>query len=90
MKNEKELELKDALRAWIVRKNGKIQSNELKNDTAIIEQRIISSLQIMDLILFLEELGQMSVDVEKLKPGVFGSIDRIYENFLQSRDTNDD
>lgn len=79
--NEQEVKL--SLRKWIIEKNGKIQSKDLKDDTPIIEQRIISSLQIMDLILFLEKLRGDAIDVENLKPGVFRTIDIIYNNFFK-------
>ncbi len=79
--NEQEVKL--SLRKWIIEKNGKIQSEDLKPDTPIIEQRIISSLQIMDLILFLEKLRGNAIDVENLKPGVFRTIDIIYSNFFK-------
>ena len=77
-----EAEIRQALREWIVKTSGKIQPQELSDQTPIIEQRIISSLQIMDLILFLEKLRDRSVEVEKLKVGVFRDIDVIYQNFF--------
>ena len=44
------------LRHWVLAKNGKIRPEELDDHTPILEQRIITSLQVMDLILFLEQL----------------------------------
>lgn len=77
-----EAEVKQTLRAWIVKANGgKIKPEELKDDTPIIEERIITSLQIMDLILQLEKITGQPLDVEQLKPGVFKNIDTIYNNF---------
>lgn len=78
-----ELEIRTALRDWIVRTNGKIRPEELTDETPIIEQRIISSLQVMDLLLFFEQLTGKSVDVEKLKPGIFQNINTLYENFFR-------
>ncbi len=83
MKSEKEL--RDSIRQWIVKKSGKIRSEELKDDTPIIEQRIISSLQIMDLILLIEHLSGRAIDVNSLKPGVFKNIDTIVANFMKER-----
>lgn len=76
-----EAEFRTALRQWIISRNGKIKPEELQDDTPIIEARIISSLQVMDLILELEKLTGNPLDVEQLKPGVFKSIDKICENF---------
>ena len=78
-----EAEIRQALREWVVKTNGKIQFPELTDETPIIEQRIISSVQILDLILFLEQVTGRSLDVEQLKPGVFRTIDVIYRNFFQ-------
>lgn len=79
-----EVEIKTELRDWIVRTNGKVKVEEIADDTPILEQRIVKSLDIMDLILFLEELRGRSIDVEKLKPGVFRNIDAIWTNFFEA------
>lgn len=76
-----EAEFRQALKDWIIAKNGKIKSEDLADDTPIIETRIISSLQLMDLILFLEKITGNPIEVEQLKPGVFRSIDTIYNSF---------
>ncbi len=74
-------EFKQTLREWVAKTSGKVSAEELDDDTPIIEQRIITSLQTMDLILYLEELTGNAIDVEKLKVGVFRTINAIYENF---------
>ena len=78
-----EAEIRQALRDWVLKTSGKIKPEELTDETAIIEQRIISSLQIMDLILFLEQQTGQPIDVTQLKPGVFRNISVIYRNFFQ-------
>jgi acyl carrier protein len=78
-----ETEIREALREWIVKTNGKIQPEQLNDETPIIEQRIISSLQIMDLIFFIEKLSAKSIEVESLKVGVFRNINSIYDTFFQ-------
>jgi acyl carrier protein len=79
-----EQEIRQSLRDWIVKKNGKIEPEDLNDQTAIIEQRIISSLQVMDLIFFLEQLSGNPIEVDDLKPGVFRDIDSIYRNFFNA------
>ena len=49
-----ETEFKQALKEWVT--SGKVRAEELGDETPIIEQRIITSLQTLDLILFLEHL----------------------------------
>ena len=78
-----EAEIRQALREWVIKTSGKIKPEELTDETPIIEQRIISSLQIMDLILFLEQQTGQPIDVTQLKPGVFRNISVIYRNFFQ-------
>jgi acyl carrier protein len=80
----RETEIRDALRAWIVKTNGKIRPDQLDDETPIIEQRIITSLQVMDLILFLEKLSDRSIEVDTLKVGVFKNINAIYNAFFAS------
>ena len=79
-----EMEIRDALREWIVKTNGKIQPDQLDDQTPIIEQRIITSLQVMDLILFLEKLSNRSIEVDTIKVGVFRNINSIYDAFFAS------
>jgi acyl carrier protein len=78
-----ESEVRTALRAWIVKTSGKVPAADVADDTAILEKRIVKSIDIMDLILFLEEMRGAPIDVEKLQPGVFKSIDAIWENFFE-------
>lgn len=78
-----EAEIKQALREWIAKTSGKIDAQSLSDRTPIIERRIISSLQVMDLILFLEQLSDRPVEIDQLKPGVFRDIDSIYSGFFR-------
>lgn len=73
------------IREWVVRKSGKVTPGELTDDTAILERRLITSLQVMDLILFIEELSGASIDVSQLKQGVFRNVDAIWRSFFAAR-----
>ncbi|HVF89064.1 MAG TPA: hypothetical protein VNH22_03285 [Blastocatellia bacterium] len=79
-----EAEIKHALREWIAGTSGKIDARNLSDETPIVEQRIISSLQVMDLILFLERLSNRPIEIDRLKPGVFRDINSIYSGFFHS------
>ncbi len=78
-----ESDAKKALRDWIISKSRHKDAAALTDETLVLEQRILNSVQIMDLILYLEELSQKPFDMEKLKPGVFSSVNKIYETFFQ-------
>src|SRR5262249_52337319 len=77
-----ENDIRTRLRDWVIAKNGKIRPEELDDQTPILEQRILSSLQAMDLILFLEQLTDRPIGVEMLQAGVFRSIDMLYRHFF--------
>ena len=70
------------LHEWVVA-GGRISSGELKDDTPLLEQRVITSLQVMDLILFIESLTGRAVDAARLVPGAFRDIDSIARNFVE-------
>lgn len=74
--------MRQELRDWVVKTSGKIKPEDLRDDTPILEERILTSLQIMDLILYLEKLSGKPIDVEQLKPGVFRDVNTILRNFL--------
>ena len=75
-------EIRDALRTWIATKNGKVTPEAIADDTPILEQRLLSSLHVPELILYVEQLSGKPISVGQLKPGVFRSIDAIAANFF--------
>jgi acyl carrier protein len=79
-----EREIRAALRDWIVNVSGKIEREQLSDETPLIEERIITSLQVMDLILFLEKLSGRPVEVEQLRAGAFRNINTLYQNFFRT------
>ena len=78
-----EIEVKQALRDWMVSKNGNIDPTDLSDETPIIDERIMTSLHVMDLILFIEDLTGNVINVEKLTSGDLRDINSIYRNFCQ-------
>ena len=77
------IEARAALHEWIVRTTGKIRAEELSGDTPLLERRIVSSLEILDLILFLEQLRGKAIDVSRIAPGSFRDLDTICARFLE-------
>jgi acyl carrier protein len=70
------------LHQWVVEQNGRASPEEIMYDTPLLERRIITSLQIMELILFIERLRGASIDVRMIGPGSFSSIDAIMTHFF--------
>lgn len=75
-------EIKSTLRRWIISNSKSQEASTMTDETPIIERRILSSLQVMDLILYIESLRTSPLDPESLKPGVFSSVNKIYEAFF--------
>ncbi len=73
---------KDAVRQWVLERNPDLKEADLADDTPLIERRYLTSLQVTDLLMFLEELRGAPVDPAHLEPGVFRSIDTIHQAFL--------
>ena len=78
----REAEVRAKLRGWIV-KHAKAQPGSGFNDeTHILEEGILSSLDIVEFVLFIESLRGEDVDVDDIDPQVFTSINTLYAAFF--------
>ncbi len=77
------------LRQWIVQHSKKFVSGgqELDDRTALLEQGLLSSLDIVEFVLFIEELRGTEIVTDDIEPEVFASVDTIFETFFASEDT---
>ena len=73
---------KDRLRAWILEHGKRIDAKELSDDTPLLERRILTSLQIADLLLFLEELRGAPVDLERVDGAALRDLRSLVTTFL--------
>jgi hypothetical protein len=73
------------LRGWIAAKDGRIAAADIGEETPIVERRLLSSLQVMNLLLYIEELRGEPIDAESLQPGAFRSLAAIYQQFFAER-----
>jgi len=55
---------------------------DFDDSTPLISSRLITSLQVTELLLFIEEIRAEPLDIGLLKPGVFRDIDSIYATFF--------
>ena len=78
----KHLDTKSAIKAWMAERNCSIEAADIGDDTRIIEQKVITSMQIMDLILFIESLRGKPVEPAQIKAGSFQSVNAIEEAFF--------
>lgn len=70
------------LRAWILEHGKRIEPAELRDDTPLLERRILTSLQLADLLLFLEELRGAPVELEGLSGAAFRDLASMVKAFL--------
>jgi acyl carrier protein len=71
------------LRAWVVATSGgKISPEELRDDTPLLEQRIISSLHVAELVLFVESLRGGPIDLTRIDGKALRDINSMCETFL--------
>lgn len=81
-----ETAVKRRLREFVVERSGRVHADEVADDTPLLERRILSSLQVLDLILLIEELSGRALDASRLKPGVFRDVNTIFRNFFAAGD----
>jgi hypothetical protein len=73
---------KEKLRAWILEHGQRVDAATLADDTPLLEQRILTSLQLAELLLFLEELRERPVDLEGLTGSSFRDLRSMVATFL--------
>lgn len=77
-----EHEVRSLLRQWILRTNGELAAAELRDDTPILELGIITSVDVMELILLIEDLRGAGLDIEQLDPAALRDIDSMWRAFF--------
>ena len=75
-----ETEVRRALHQWA----SEVADTEVDDSTPLFADGLLQSIHVMDLILFIEELGEKSLDIENLGVGVFHDIDTIWRNFFSN------
>ena len=74
-------DIKLQIKTWVMDKK-KLSAEQLDFDTPLLEEKILKSIDIMDLILFIEFMREEPININELNPGVFHSIDTITANFF--------
>jgi acyl carrier protein len=70
------------LKSWISQRSKSGASLELRDDTPILAEGILSSLDVVELVLFIENLRGAEVDADQIQPEALVDIDSIYETFF--------
>ncbi len=78
-----EVEVKGKLRTWIINQSKQqVEDHELTDDTPIIESGLLSSLDVVEFVLYIESLLGDEIDLEDLEPEVFTSTNTMYATFF--------
>ena len=74
------------LKQWLLKNSKNPTVQVINDDTDIIEERIITSVQTFDIILLIEKLRGAPVDLSLTKPRTFHTIDGIGAAFFPEGD----
>lgn len=77
-----EIRIREALRRWILEHTKAQVTSGLADDTPILEQGILSSLDIVEFVLYIESLRGEEVDTDAIEPEVFTSVDTLWKGFF--------
>lgn len=75
-------EIESSLRRWILDRHPSYDPSRLTDETPLIEERLLTSIQVMDLVLFLEDLSGKPVDMTRLQKGAFATMASIRQAFF--------
>ena len=75
-----QLEPRAAVRRWLAA-HARIEA-PIEDDTPILEKGILSSLDVVELVLFIESLRGEDVDADSIEPETFASVDALWTGFF--------
>jgi len=75
-------EIKQSLRQWLVDKRKIADPSQLADDTALLDSGMLRSIDVADLLIYIEFMRERPIDISDLQPGVFGSINSIAAQFF--------
>jgi acyl carrier protein len=76
-------EVRDALRGWLVKANGNIRPEQVKDDTPLFDAGVLSSLKLVELIAFVEQLSGNTIDVAESGIDAFHDLNTIVNTFFR-------
>jgi acyl carrier protein len=78
-----EFEVKAALERWVVANARDKAITKVSLDEELIASRVVDSLRFADFVLYVEELSDQTIDLEKLDLSEFKTINAVYECFFR-------
>jgi acyl carrier protein len=77
-----ESEIRRQLRDWILKRSKNPPKGAFTDATAILDEGILSSLDVVEFVLYIESLRGDEVDTDAIEPEAFTSIDTLYTTFF--------
>ena len=78
-----ESEIRSQLRDWIAEHSkSKVTADAVTDQTPLLDTGLLSSLDIVEFVLFIEELRGDEVDTDDIEPEVFTTIDTLITGFF--------
>jgi acyl carrier protein len=78
-----EQEIRAQLRGWILEHaKSPPKGGELTDQTPLLETGLLSSLDVVEFVLFIEELREEEIDTDDIEPEVFTSVDTLWDGFF--------
>ena len=71
------------IKSWLAKKNGELTADQIGDDDGLFERGILSSLRLLEFMLFLESLTGETIEVASLEMGSFRSVNQIHRNFFE-------
>ena len=78
-------EIISQLRGWILERAGADADRLTDSEMPILDEGLLSSLDIVEFILFIESLRGEEVDIENIEPEVFTNLRTLYEAFFSEK-----
>jgi acyl carrier protein len=75
--------VRDALREWVRGKAKSENEIQITDETLLIGEGLITSVDVLELFMLIEELGGIEIDATELQPHMLESIDKICQTFFE-------
>jgi acyl carrier protein len=75
--------IREALREWILERRPDVTPDAIDDHTPLIEARYLESVDVPELLLFVEQLSGTRIEIEALTPAAFRDIDAIQTTFFR-------
>jgi acyl carrier protein len=74
------------LRRWILAHSKTAPRSTLSDETQLLETGLLSSLDVVELVLFVEELRGGELETDDIEPEAFSSVDAMWHAFFATKE----